>query len=130
MCSSLGGFTSEYMAMKLQVKAIMINPETQPSELLKKYIDNVSENFETQQPFSGSAQNCEQFVPYEQELMSLVGEKNQRVLLLDMADELIDSAKTQEKYNEIAEVFTYEGGSHSFEHIKEALPVIKSVIVS
>jgi len=49
MGSSLGGFTREYMAMKLQAKAIMINPATQPSELLKKYIDNVSENFETQQ---------------------------------------------------------------------------------
>jgi len=61
--------------------------------------------------------------------MSLVGKKKQRTLLLDMGDELIDSSKTQEKYNDIAEVFTYVGGSHSFEHIQDALPIIKSVIL-
>ena len=45
-----------------------------------------------------------------------------------MADELIDSTKTLEKYQEIAEVVTFSGGSHGFEHIEEALPVIKKVI--
>ena len=47
-----------------------------------------------------------------------------------MADKLIDSSKTLEKYKNIAEVITYAGGSQSFEHIEETLPVIKTVIYS
>ena len=45
-----------------------------------------------------------------------------------MADELIDSEKTLAMYKEKANVMTYAGGSHSFEHIREALPLIEKVV--
>ena len=45
-----------------------------------------------------------------------------------MADELIDSSKTLEKYQQIADVITFPDGSHGFEHIEEALPVIDKVM--
>lgn len=127
MGSSLGGFTSEYLAMKTESKAIMINPAIYPSELLIQYI-GTTENFETQQPFDWNQSNCDQFKSYEVELKSFPVEKSRRTLLLDMADELIDSGKTYEKYKNIAEVTTYEGGSHSFEHMQKALATIKRSI--
>ena len=49
MGSSMGGFTSEYLAMKTGCKAIMINPVITPSELLPQFI-GVTENYETGQP--------------------------------------------------------------------------------
>jgi predicted esterase YcpF (UPF0227 family) len=128
MGSSLGGFASEYLAMKTGCKAIMINPAIKPSELLPKYI-GISENFETAQPYQWQQANCEQFISYEQELESST-QRIDRTLLLDMADELIDSEKTLALYKEKANVVTYAGGSHSFEHIKQALAVIEKLIFS
>jgi predicted esterase YcpF (UPF0227 family) len=129
MGSSLGGFTSEYMAVKTQSKAIMINPAISPSELLTQFI-GVSENFELSEPFDWSMAHCEQFISYEAELSKHLNSKINRTILLDMADELIDSSSTLEKYKKIADVITYPGGSHGFEHIEEALPVIEKVIDS
>lgn len=127
MGSSLGGFTSEYMAMKTRCKAIMINPAILPSQLLVQYI-GVSENFEIKQAFNWTQAHCEQYRCYEDELNNIPENTIKRTILLDMADELIDSSITLAKYQAIAEVITFEGGSHGFEHIEEALPVIHQVI--
>ena len=129
MGSSLGGFTSEYMAMKTRTKAIMINPAISPSELLLQYI-GVTENFEIKQDFDWNKAHCDQYQAYEDTLKELPENQLCRLVLLDMADELIDSSKTLERYKEIAKVVTFEGGSHGFEHIEEAMPVIKEVIYS
>jgi len=129
MGSSLGGFTSEYMAMKTQSKAIMINPAISPSTLLVQFI-GCSENFETKQAYDWQQQHCEQYIEFESELANYSGTPINRTLLLDMADELLDSNLTLKKYKNCANVFTYQGGSHSFEHIEQALPEIKKVIFS
>lgn len=129
MGSSLGGFTSEYMAMKTQTKAIMINPAISPSELLLQFV-GVTENFEIKQAFDWNIAHCDQYQAYEEALKELSESQVSRLILLDMADELIDSSKTLKKYQKIANVVTFEGGSHGFEHIEEAMPVIKEVIYS
>lgn len=128
MGSSMGGFTSEYLAMKTGCPAIMINPAISPSALLPAFI-GVTENFETGQPYDWNQQHCDQYQAYEQEL----GNSNRaidRTILLDMADELLDAGKTADKYRDIAKVISYQGGSHGFEHMREALPVIEQVIFS
>jgi predicted esterase YcpF (UPF0227 family) len=105
MGSSMGGFTSEYMALKTNAKVIMINPSTSPITLLPQFI--------------GTNEN------------ELRGNKNKtidRTILLDMADELLDSQLTLNQFKCIAKIFTYSGGSYSFEHIEQALPKIKKVI--
>ena len=106
----------------------MINPAITPSELLLNFI-GVTENYETGQPYCWEQPSCEQYVKYEKELESSKQLIN-RTILLDMADELIDSEKTRLKYQDKANVMTYEGGSHSFEHIRQALPIIEQVIFS
>jgi len=128
MGSSMGGFASEYLAIKTGCKAVMINPAIKPSELLPQFI-GVSENLETAQAYEWQQANCEQFKRYEKELESST-QIIDRTLLLDMDDELIDSEKTLALYKEKANVVTYAGGSHSFEHIKQALPVIEKLIFS
>jgi len=128
MGSSMGGFSSEYLAMKTGCKAIMINPAIKPSELLPQFI-GVTENFETGQPYRWDRSHCEQFLPYEQELANS-SRSLDRTVLLDMADELLDAGKTYAKYQAIAHVVKFSGGSHSFEHMQEALPVIEKVIFS
>ena len=126
MGSSLGGFTSEYMAMKTKSTAIMINPAILPSELLVQFV-GVSENFEIKQSYEWTQVHCEQYKAYEDELKQSSSFLD-RTILLDMDDELIDSSKTLEVYKGNATVITYPGGSHGFEHIEEALPVIYNAI--
>lgn len=128
MGSSMGGFASEYLAMKTGCKAIMINPVMSPTALLPQFI-GVTENAETGQPYQWHQTHCEQYRQYEQELASSQQSIN-RTILLDMADELLDSEKTLLKYQAIAHVVTFAGGSHSFEHMRLALPVIERLLFS
>jgi len=126
MGSSMGGFSSEYLAMKTGCKAIMINPVIVASELLSQFI-GVTENYETGQPYQWDQNNCNQYIKYEKEIENSA-QSIDRTILLDMADELIDSENTVLVYKDKANVVAYDGGSHSFEHIKQALPVIEQVI--
>mgnify|MGYP000748197037 CR=1 FL=1 len=126
MGSSMGGFASEYLAMKTGCKAIMINPAIVPSELLPQFI-GVTENYETGQPYLWRQDNCDQFIKYEQELKTL-SQLIDRTVLLDMGDELLDSKTTASVYKNKANIVTFSGGSHSFEHINQALPIIDKLI--
>ena len=126
MGSSMGGFASEYLAMKTGCKAIMINPAITPSELLPQFI-GVTENYETRQPYHWGQSHCDQYRRYEKEL-EITNQTIDRTILLDMADDLIDAKNTLSKYQEKSNVVTYDGGSHSFEHIREALPIIEEVV--
>ncbi|MFM8341090.1 MAG: YqiA/YcfP family alpha/beta fold hydrolase [Methylomonas sp.] len=126
MGSSMGGFASEYLAMKTGSKAIMINPAINPSELLTQFI-GVTENDELGQPYEWHQLHCDQYLPFQQHLENNT-QAIDRTILLDMADELIDSQQTVLKYQSKAKLLTFEGGSHSFEHIKQALPMIEQVI--
>lgn len=127
MGSSLGGFTCEVLAKQTNAKAIMINPAILPSELLRQFIGS-NENSDLNYSFDWTKTHCEQYRKYEIELNKISDNQINRTFLLDMGDELIDSSKTLEKYRKMANVVTFEGGSHSFEHMEEALPVIKKVI--
>lgn len=126
MGSSMGGFASEYLAMKTGSKAIMINPVISPTELLPQFI-GVSENLETGQPYEWNQLHCQQYHVYEQELANH-SQSIDRTILLDRADELLDAEKTSLKYQSIAQVIAFEAGSHSFEHMRQALPVVEKVI--
>ncbi|MGY6275550.1 YqiA/YcfP family alpha/beta fold hydrolase [Methylomonas sp. MgM2] len=126
MGSSMGGFASEYMAMKTGCKAIMINPVPSPTELLPQFI-GIGENYETGQPYSWHQAHCEQYARYEAELAHCTKTLD-RTILLDLADELLDSEKTISKYKAVARVVSFDGGSHSFEHMREALPVVERAI--
>jgi uncharacterized protein len=126
MGSSMGGFASEYLAMKTGCKAVMINPVVTPSELLPQFI-GVNENFETAQPYQWNQTHCDQFQSFEQELKSNNGVID-RTILLDLGDELLDSEQTRVEFQNHANVVAFEGGSHGFEHIRQALQVIEQVI--
>lgn len=128
MGSSMGGFASEYLAMKTGCKAIMINPAINSSELLAQFI-GVTENYETGQPYRWDSSHCEQYRRYEQE-MAANPAPIERIVLLDRADELIDTEKTRLKYDETATIVCFDGGSHSFEHMQEALPEVERAIFS
>ena len=128
MGSSLGGFASEYLAMLTGSSAIMINPVISPTRLLPQFM-GVTTNFETGQPYQWQQCHCDQYQQYEYKLSHYQANIH-RTILLDMADSLLDSRQTQAKYQDMARVVSFDGGSHSFDHMTQALAVIESVIFS
>lgn len=126
MGSSMGGFASEYLAMKTGGKALMINPAISPTALLPQFI-GVEANYETGQPYSWDQNHCLQYRQYEVEL-AVCNQAVERTILLDMADELIDSNQTIAEYRNKADIVSFAGGSHSFEHMAEALPVLEKLL--
>ena len=47
------------------------------------------------------------------------------LVLLDMGDDVLDSNATIKHFEGHADIVTFEGGSHRFEHLPEALDHIK-----
>jgi len=74
----------------------MINPVIIASELLSQFI-GVTENYETAQPYQWDQQHCNQYIEYEKGLQNST-QSIDRTLLLDMADELINSENTVSVY--------------------------------
>ncbi|ATG89402.1 YqiA/YcfP family alpha/beta fold hydrolase [Methylomonas koyamae] len=126
MGSSMGGFSSEYLAYKTGARAIMINPAVNPSTLLPQFI-GVTANFENGEPYDWQQSHCDQYAKYEQELAAN-RQKLDLTLLLDLGDELLDSAATHDLYQAKAPVACFPGGSHGFEHMREALPLVERVL--
>jgi len=125
--TSLGGFFAEYMAMVTQTSANMINPAINSSKTLTRYIGPCT-NFASGQEYIWTQENCDAFLPYEEELKNFPDGQIRRLVLLDMRDELLDSSETKEKYEGKVALHTFEGGSHRFDHMHEALPMIKDSI--
>ena len=119
--SSLGGFYATYLAEKNKMKAVLLNPSTQPWETLasetgwqKRFCDD--EVFE--------------FKPvYLEQLKTLESapEKGKYLLLLQSGDEVLDHTKAQSLYNTHKIIVEY-GGNHRFENIDEYLSMIEKFI--
>jgi len=128
MGSSMGGVASDYLARKTACKAIMINPVISPCELLPQFI-GVSANYETGAPYQWEQHHCDQYALYQAALASSQ-RLPERLILLDMGDELLDAEKTRLHYADTAKVVTFVGGSHGFEHMQAALPAVTELIFS
>ncbi len=127
MGSSMGGFCSEYMAINTGTQAIMINPVVKPTELLPSFI-GVTENYEIGEPYEWTQKHCDAYLEFEQEVERSRNLRICRTVFLDLDDELLNAKQTAEHYQPIARVEIFPGGSHSFDHMEQALPVLEQVI--
>lgn len=113
--TSLGGYWAARIGAKCGVPFVAINPAIEPKVTLKKYV--------------GKGTN---YVGQKYHLSETVVDKYSEIatdgcglILLDEADDVIDSIKTQEKLSQHYDVQMFEGGNHRFEHMTESLPLIK-----
>ena len=115
--SSLGGFYATYLAEKYKMKAVLINPSTQPWETLAAYV-GWQKRFCDEEVF--------EFKPiYLEQLKTLqsVPQKGDYLLLLQSEDEVLDYTKAQSLYNKHKVIVEY-GGNHRFENIDDYLSMI------
>ena len=116
--SSLGGFYATYLAEKHRLKAVLLNPSTQPWKTLAPYV-GMQKRFCDDEPFKFKKS-------YLKEMKSLKVSplKGRYLVLLQSEDELLDYTKAQTLYNTHNVVVEY-GGNHRFENIDVYMSMIR-----
>lgn len=112
--TSLGGWYASKIGGAYGVPFVCINPSTDPSKSLLKYIGeplryNGSDNKLT-------LQVCDAYTPINGEGCGMI--------LLDKGDNIIPYTSIYEIDNGY-EIVEFDGGSHRFEHMQESLPFIQ-----
>jgi predicted esterase YcpF (UPF0227 family) len=116
---SLGGYMAQYMARMYMGKAIVINPAVIPYEDLSRFL-GVNTNYRTAEVFDLTDDDVKSFKHFAVK-PGIVP----TLVLLDMGDELLSSADTVKHFAGKAVIRTFEGGSHRFEHMPEAVGFIR-----
>jgi uncharacterized protein len=116
--SSLGGFYATYFAEKYKLKAVLLNPSTQPWKTLAPYV-GWQKRFCDEEVFEFKTIYLEQLKTLE-----LTPVNGKYLLLLQSEDEVLDYAKAQSLYNTHKVIVEY-GGNHRFENIDEYTSMIE-----
>ncbi len=121
--SSLGGFYAAHISQKLDVKAVLLNPSTQPFLTLAPYVGE-NEFFCSGEKFQWTKEHVNKLFSYSISKDSI---KVPVLVLLQKGDEVLDYTKAEEFY-ENYEVIIQEGGNHRFENLHEYLGKIREFI--
>ncbi len=117
--SSLGGFYATYFSEKYSIKAVLLNPSTEPWKTLEPYVG-------WQTRFC-DGEKFEFKSIYLEQLLSLrtTPKKGYYLLLVQSEDEVLDYTKAQSLYNKHRVIVEY-GGNHRFENIDDYLSMIEN----
>jgi len=124
--SSLGGFWAQYLAPEFQASMVLINPSLRPDISLANHTGRYS-NVATGGPTvltTGDIAGLAAYrtAPCRPEVPTL--------LLLDTDDDVLDYREAAAAYSQCGRTLVYPGGSHRFEHLPQALPMIRDLYLS
>jgi predicted esterase YcpF (UPF0227 family) len=122
--SSMGGFYGACLAHRLGFDhLVLINPALRPWELLRQ-VEGWQYNQAKEERYYLSAQMVAATRAFARE-PSQIGLPV--TLLHDKGDELIDYRQAVAAFDGIAEIRLFEGGSHAFDHLDEAVVIIGGI---
>lgn len=121
--TSLGGFWAAEMGSRYGAPSVIINPCIDPFNMLQKYVGTEQTNY-----VNGEVKTLTQEAvnTYPATGISRSG-RYLPLVLLDMGDEVIDSFETRQALAGFPMVH-YAGGSHRFDHIKDAIDDIQTYV--
>lgn len=117
--SSLGGYYASYLAEKYGMKAVLINPSTQPWKTLAPYV-GWHKRYCDGEPFELKVSDLDAL-----KTLQIHPKKGQYLLLLQTGDEVLDYTKAQSLYNK-HKIIVEQGGNHRFENVNEYLFMIEN----
>jgi len=117
--SSLGGFYATYLAEHYHVKAVLINPSTQPWDTLSDYV-GWQQRFCNDEMFEFKSVYLEQLKE-----LKTIPQKGKYLVLLQSGDEVLDYTKAQALYAN-QKIVVQSGGNHRFENLEEYLKMIEN----
>lgn len=123
--SSMGGFYGQFLARQFReavVRLVMINPALKPWDLLPEH---VGEHYieATNEHYMLTEELIEQTRQFHIENLN---DGIPTTLLLDKGDEVIDYREAESRYRDCGELLIFEGGDHRFQHMDEAIEVIRN----
>ena len=122
--SSMGAFYGAWLARPLGFQhLVMINPALRPWELLRQVV-GWQHNEAKDEHYYLSAEMVAATRGFARAPVDIGVPVT---LLHDKGDELIDYRQAVEAYGEIADIRLFEGGSHAFEHMDEAVEIIQGI---
>lgn len=123
--SSMGGFYGRYLCQQVPAgHLVMINPALTPWDLLPRYA-GTQRNLITGEAYPLTVIHIEQTRQFG---VDPKGEGQTPVtLFLDQDDEVIDVRIAMDQYEGRGEIYLYQGGSHSFDHMPEAIRRIREI---
>jgi predicted esterase YcpF (UPF0227 family) len=119
--SSLGGYYATVLAEKYGMKAVLLNPSTQPWKTLAS-CTGWQKRFCDEEIFEFKSVYLEQL-----KMLQTTPDKGKYLLLLQSGDEVLDYTKAQSLYNKHKIIVEY-GGNHRFENLDEYLSMIEKFI--
>lgn len=121
--SSLGGFWAQWLAPRVDAALVLINPALKPDEALNDVV-GPQHNEATGEDYVLAAEQVRALRAYRVEPCN---PKVPTLVLLDEADELLDSHATAAAYRGCGEVLLYPGGTHRFDHLPESVAAIRAL---
>lgn len=119
--SSLGGFYAQYLARRLRLANVLINPALQPWLTLQPYLGWQTNYYTGERYYFGEAQLA-QLRRYD--VPEPCVDPVSTLLLLDAGDELIDHHVASQHYRDCARIIVYPDGNHQFVHLAQAVTAI------
>jgi len=122
--SSMGGFYGAWLGRRLGFDhLVLINPALRPWELLVQ-VEGWQYNAAKDERYYLSAEMVAATRAFASEPSQL---GLPATLLHDKGDELIDYRQAVDAYDGLADIRLFEGGSHGFEHMDEAVAIIGGI---
>jgi predicted esterase YcpF (UPF0227 family) len=121
--TSLGGFYARRLARDYASRAVLLNPVIDPSITLEPAL-GPNLNFKTGERYVLERGHLQGFAAHG---IDETQPDPPTLVLLDMADELLDSQATARHFEGRSgvEVVRFAGGEHRFTHLPQALPLIR-----
>lgn len=113
--TSMGGWLAGILGAETGIPFVAINPVTDPAHTLKPWIGQGVDH--QGQAYQLTAEVVSGYYPFTHCGSGLV--------LLDQGDELLPWNDTVRALGDYFPVHSFEGGSHRFEHMEEALKLIR-----
>jgi len=123
--SSMGGFYAQYLARRFTFAHLfLINPALTPWDLLRD-VEGVSQTTAYGETYLIDRDLVESTRKYG---IATPCDGVPTTLLLDRGDQVIDFRIAESLYRDCGRILIFEGGDHSFQHLEEAIVVIREEI--
>ena len=114
--TSMGGYLASHVGTKIGVPFVALNPAVEPAVNLEKWVGTFIDW--TGQGKCLTKNICADYPPMEEEGCGLV--------IVESGDEVVDAHNTYSQLKEVYETHMLTAGSHRFEHMDVALPLIQT----
>jgi len=124
--SSMGGFYAQYLARRFTFAHLfLINPALTPWDLLRD-LEGMPQTTAYGETYLLDRDLIESTQKYE---VNTPCDGIPTTLFLDQGDEVIDFRIAESLYRDCGRLLIFEGGDHEFQHLEEAIAVIREAMI-